>query len=322
MKHKKQLILGSGISILACLIILPSFVYASTYLYPASYNLQLGHKLSGGLSSFTLNDDGDVFGVKYYQFSEPPFVIAIDLDLNYNYVTNPTTNSYTLIKVKVTHQYDYIYMETYYYNGLPKTTQKLYHTNGQYEYYAVDIRDYGEVEKINYVRYGWMYAIYLYLDLVKVTYSTGGGGGGGCPYLSVYDGTIYNEEGLLYVHNPEGIDVIASQVLKTEPERANNRFLLRLTEHQMTITHIDNVKFFGELANGQLIPLPLISAEHSELGQVRNLLRDSDDSRVDLLGADHNSGVSQFVDLEFAAPKHLNFVDYLFKIEGNNAYEK
>jgi len=266
------------------------------------------------LSSFTLNDDGDIFGVQSVPTGQT--WRAIELYLNYDYVNNPYTSSYTLVKVRVHNPYDYIYMYTYYYGGLPYTSQKLYHTSGQYEYYLVDIRDYAEVEKIRYVRYDWPYTMYLYLDLVKVTYSSGGGGG--CPSLSVYDGIIYNEEGLLYVHNPEGIDVIASQVLRTEPERVNNRFLLRLTEHEMTITHIDNVKFFGELANGRLIPLPLISAEHSELGQVRSFLRKSDDSRVDLLGADHNSGVSQFVDLEFVAPKHLNFVDYLFKIEGNN----
>ena len=79
------------------------------------------------------------------------------------------------------------------------------------------------------------------------------------------------------MHNPEGSDVIASQVLKTEPEAVNNRFLLRLTEHEKTITHLDKAQLFGILANGHLIPLSLTSAEHSELGQVRNYLRSSDD---------------------------------------------
>lgn len=318
-KHKKQFMLGSILSILACFAIFPS-VAAATYLYPYSYDLKWGYKLSGGLSSLTLNDDGDVFGIKYQVVSESPFWRTIDLYLYYDNVDNPYTSSFTLVKVKVHNPYDYIYMYTHYYGGVPKTTQKLYDTSGQYEYYLVDIRDYAEVEDIRFVRYDWPYSMYLYLDLVKVVYTSGGGGG--CPYLSVYDGTTYKEEGLLYVHNPEGIDVIASHILKTEPVIVNNRLLLRLTEHEVTITHIDNVKFFGELANGQLIALPLISAEHSELGQVRRFLRKSDDSRVDLLGANHNNGVSQFVDLEYFAPRHLNFVDYLFKIEGYNVIIK
>jgi len=142
--------------------------------------------------------------------------------------------------------------------------------------------------------------------------------GPGCPILSVFDGTDYVVEGLLDIHNPEGIDVEAIQVLSTKPEAVNHRYLLRLTEFHKTISHIDQVKLFGRLHNGQLVPLRLTSAFHSSLGQVRNWLWFSDDRRVDVYGSDHIEGGSEFIDLKFIAPAHTNFVEFIFFIEGNN----
>ena len=322
-KYKKQSIMVSVISLFVCIAFFPTVVLASTYVYPYSYDKPWGIREYGDLDSFT-SADGDVFKVRGQINSVSPFVNIIELNLNYNYVNNPYSGSYVLIKVRYDEygSYDYINMHIYY-HGLPdsqKTTHQIYKTNGQYEYHLVDIRNYEEVKKIKFIGDDWPYNHYLYLDLVQVVYTSGGGGG--CPILSVYDGTTYNEEGLLYVHNPEGIDVIASHTLKTEPEAVNRRYQLRLTEHEKTITHIDNVILFGILNNGHLIRLPLISAEHSELGQVRSYLRRSDDRKVDLIGADHNNGISQYVDLEFFAPRYLNFIDYVFKIEGNNVIIK
>jgi subtilisin family serine protease len=142
--------------------------------------------------------------------------------------------------------------------------------------------------------------------------------GRGCPILSVYDGIEYIEEGLLDIHNPEGIDVVTNHTLVTIPGEVNHRYLLRLTEHNKTISHIDNVRLYGRLPNGILIPLPLISAVHSALGQVRRTLSLSDDNRVDVLGGDHNEGNSEFIDLEFIALINLNFIEFIFVIEGNN----
>ncbi len=142
--------------------------------------------------------------------------------------------------------------------------------------------------------------------------------GPGCPILSVFNGTDYVVEGLLDIHNPEGIDVEAIQVVSAKPGAVNHRYLLRLTEFHKTISHIDQVKLFGRLHNGQLVPLHLISAVHSTLGQVRNWLWFSDDRRVDVYGADHIEGGSEFIDLKFIAPAHTNFVEFIFFIEGNN----
>ena len=141
---------------------------------------------------------------------------------------------------------------------------------------------------------------------------------GGCPFLSVFDGEEYIEEGLLNIHNPNGTDVVTNHTLFTTPKAVNHQYLLRLIEHPKTISHIDNVQLWGKLPNGQTVQLHLGSAVHSALGQVKWALLHSDDERVDILGADHNKGSSEFIDLEFNAPAHTNFIEFIFIIEGNN----
>ncbi|MFW9969450.1 MAG: S8 family serine peptidase [Candidatus Odinarchaeota archaeon] len=140
----------------------------------------------------------------------------------------------------------------------------------------------------------------------------------GCPILSVFDGEKYVEEGLLDIHNSDGIDVIYSHTLNTPPGLINNRYILRLTEHHKTMSHIDKVELWGQLSNGRMMKLHLLSAIHNELGQVKNLLWFSDERKIDMLGADHNNGASQFIDLEFTALKGLTFNKFVFIIEGNN----
>lgn len=155
-----------------------------------------------------------------------------------------------------------------------------------------------------------------------LTYPDNGGGGGGCPILSVYDGENYENEGLLDIHNPEGLDVTAERILSTRPERVDRRYLLRLTEHQQTISHIDQVKLLARLGDGTTVQLSLLSAIHSTKGQVKGELLRSDDIRVDVLGADHNNGTSEYIDFEFVAPMGLDIIDYIFIIEGNNVIWK
>ena len=159
------------------------------------------------------------------------------------------------------------------------------------------------------------------IDQITVTVLNGGGGGG-CPILSVYDGAEYIEEGLLDIHNLDGIDVVTIHTLVTTPEAVNHRYLLRLTEYYTTISHIDKVQLYGLLPDGTLVPLHLISAFHSTLGQVRWTLWFNDDNRVKVLGADHNEGNSEFIDLEFVSSADLNFIELIFIIEGHNRLVK
>ncbi len=145
-------------------------------------------------------------------------------------------------------------------------------------------------------------------------------GGGGCPILSVNDGNNYISEGLLDIHAAD--DVFLGHYLKTTPERIDNCYLLRLTEHPQTISHIDQVQLVAVLSNGQLHKMSLVSAVHSAHGNVKQLLLLEDDIRVDALGADHNNGVSEVIDLQFVAPSGLDIVGFFFFIEGNNAISK
>jgi len=148
-------------------------------------------------------------------------------------------------------------------------------------------------------------------------------GGGGCPFLQVWDGSDYADEGFLDIHNAEGVDVTYEHTLATMPEPVNRRYAFRLTEHPKTISDIDQVQLHAILEDGTVEELPLRKAWHSEDGNVLNLLRRSDDRRVEELGADHNGGTSQSIDLEFGAlGSNAKTVAFIFTIEGYNMYLK
>jgi len=144
-------------------------------------------------------------------------------------------------------------------------------------------------------------------------------GGGGCPFLYVWDGSDYVDEGLLNIHNAEGVDVTYEHALITLPEAVNGAYEFRLIEHPKTISHIDQVQLRAILEDGTVKELPLRQAWHSEDENVLNLLLKSDDRRVDEKGADHNGGTSQSIDLEFAAlGPNAKAVAFVFTIEGYN----
>lgn len=144
--------------------------------------------------------------------------------------------------------------------------------------------------------------------------------GGGCPILSVLDGSDYADEGLIDIH--ADYDMEKAVLIHSNPAPINGTYRMRLTEHPQTMSHIDRVQLYGRLSNGNVIKLPLRSALHSSLGNVASILRHSDDIRVDILGAVHNNGTSEYVDLEFATLGNLELVEYIFQIEGHNVYEK
>lgn len=143
--------------------------------------------------------------------------------------------------------------------------------------------------------------------------------GGGCPFLQVWDGSDYIDEGLLDIHNAEDVDVIYEHTLTTVPESVNGTYAFRLIEHPKTISDIDQVQLRAILEDGTVKELPLKTAWHSEDGNVRNLLLKSDDRRVEEKGADHNGGTSQSIDLTFKALRPgTNVIAFIFTIEGYN----
>lgn len=139
-----------------------------------------------------------------------------------------------------------------------------------------------------------------------------GGGGGGCPILSVFNGFAFAVEGLLDIHNPNYTDVVREHVLDTEPQPVNYTYLLRLTEHPQTHSHIDQVKLYAKLENNVTIRLPLLSAVHSEQGNVLPQLLFSDDVRAD-------TQARQTITFKFLAlPPWMNVEAFIFTIEGHN----
>ena len=144
-------------------------------------------------------------------------------------------------------------------------------------------------------------------------------GGGGCPFLQVWDGSDYADEGFLDIHNAEGVDVTYEHTLATVPKPVNGRYAFRLTEHPKTISNIDQVQLHAILEDGTVEDLSLRKAWHSEDGNVLNLLLRSDDRRAEEKGADHNGGTNQSIDLEFEAlGPNAKAVAFIFTIEGNN----
>ena len=143
--------------------------------------------------------------------------------------------------------------------------------------------------------------------------------GGACPILYVYNGTEYVCEGLLGIHNSEGIDVMAEHTVFSVPRKVNGVYLFRLIEHSQTDSFIDQVKLYAMLADNTTIRLPLIWAWHSEKGFVLPQLLFSDDWRIETLGAYWNNGTSQSIDLKFLAPPpSIQPVSFIFQIEGYN----
>jgi hypothetical protein len=146
------------------------------------------------------------------------------------------------------------------------------------------------------------------------------GGGGGCPILSVYNGTTYVSEGLLDIHSES--DTIRTCFLQTDPSPLANRYLLRLTEHNQTRSHLDEVRLFGRIDDGRIIEIPLLAARHVAYGNVLYQLSSSDDIRVDMLGANYNDGTSHYIDLQFAVPENIDCLQFMIVIEGFNVDEK
>jgi hypothetical protein len=149
---------------------------------------------------------------------------------------------------------------------------------------------------------------------------SGGGGGGGCPYLFVYNGSVYYDEGLLNIHTGyNDTDLVVSQVLDPGPNAVNGTYMLRLTEDWSTLSYINQVKLYATLSNGMTIQLPLISAVETQVGNVLPQLLFDDNLRAVELGAIWNNGTSQSINLRFLAlPWFINVAYFTFVIIGYN----
>jgi len=187
--------------------------------------------------------------------------------------------------------------------GTPVTVWAINYTNYEFNYWKLDGQP----------KYDNPYTVTMNSDHTLTAYFSyvGGGGGGTCPILYVYDGENYIDEGALNIHNPEGFDVVHRRILTTDPEPVNNKVLLRLVEHPLTHSHLDEVDLYVIDENDYLTELPLIKAVHSEYGNVLPELMFSDDERTD---ADGNESI----DLEFQLNPNITAKAFIFVIEGYN----
>ena len=207
----------------------------------------------------------------------------------------------------------------------------LYDPNGPYGSPARANTPYGGSESISFTvgsTGDWFVKVLpsgstygFYSIAVSVYFS--GGSGGGCPTLYVYNGSKFNCEGLLDIHNPNSTDITRNHTLTTTPSFVYGTYLMRLIEHPQTYSHIDQLKLYVKFEDQTLIQLPLVWAWHSEYGNVLPQLLFSDDWKTETIGADHNNGTSQTIDLKFIAlPPCIKIQAYVFETEGNNPIGK
>jgi hypothetical protein len=148
------------------------------------------------------------------------------------------------------------------------------------------------------------------------------GGGGGCPYLCVYNGSQYANEGLLNIH--ANCDVIQRHVLTDNLAVVNGMYLIRLTEYWETISYINEVELYATLSNGKTVLIPLVSAVETQVGNVLPQVRFDDDLSAVELGAKWNNGTSQSIYLQFSALPSIqqSIVSFTFVIIGHNSIVK
>ena len=146
-------------------------------------------------------------------------------------------------------------------------------------------------------------------------YSGGGGGGGSCPTLFVWNGSDYVDYGVIDIHNPTSEDVIREVSIQAEDVAINkHKAVLRFREGweglNFSESVIDQVKLYTVDDDDNRYLCPLISAEHSRLGNVLPQLLKSDDYRVQTL-------LLETTDLTFTVP-YQNIQSFTFVIEGCN----
>jgi len=146
----------------------------------------------------------------------------------------------------------------------------------------------------------------------------GGGGGESCPTLFVWNGSGYVDYGIIDIHNPSGEDVVREVSVQSEDVSISNykaRFRLREGWEGLSYSEsvIDQVKLYAIGNDGNRHLCPLISAEHSRLGNVLPQLLLSDDYRAQML-------LLETVDLTFVVPWQ-NIQGFTFAIEGCNKWK-
>jgi len=138
---------------------------------------------------------------------------------------------------------------------------------------------------------------------------------GGCPTLSVWNGANYVNYGVIDIHDPSGNDVVRDvSVISEDVGLDRHRATFRLTEGWEGLSFsesvVDCVRLYAFDSHGRSHKCPLVSAEHSTLGNVLPILLRSDDRRAQMT-------LFETVDLTFVVPCK-NVRSFTFEIEGCN----
>ena len=151
---------------------------------------------------------------------------------------------------------------------------------------------------------------------LKAYFSVLGDGGGGepCPTLLVWNGSAYVDYGVIDIHNSLGEDVvrevsIAKQDLAVEDSKAKLRLQEGWEGLEFSESVIDQVKLYSINDDGKQKQCPLLSAEHSRLGDVQEIIVASDDVKAQIL-------LLETIDLTFKVPEDVQ--GFTFVIEGCN----
>lgn len=130
-----------------------------------------------------------------------------------------------------------------------------------------------------------------------------------CPTLFSWNGSAFEEEGLLDIHAPSDVTVDYDLSHLTP---LGKLCLLSLRELDNYTSHIDYVKLFAVDAQGNRYECRLTFASHSQLGPVTTELRYDDNTRVDLTPG-------QTTALMFTIPSDVSNVQgFVFEINGYN----
>lgn len=140
-------------------------------------------------------------------------------------------------------------------------------------------------------------------------------GTGTCPTLFVWNGSTYLDYSAIDIHNPNGKDVIREVPIQSEDVGiSKHKAIFRLREGweglNFSESFIDQVKLYAVDAQGNRYLCPLLSAEHSTLGNVLPQLLASDDYKAQM-------PLLETIDLTFLVP-YQNIQSFTFVIEGCN----
>lgn len=138
--------------------------------------------------------------------------------------------------------------------------------------------------------------------MVVVTYT--------CPTLLSWNGTAYEEEGLLDIHSTSDVtvDCTLSHIVP-----AGRLAMLSLRELDNFTSHIDYIKLYIADEIGNRHECSVIFARHNELGPVTEKLLYDDSTRVDIAPGERT-------DLWFLLPKDVASIQYfVFQINGYNS---